>query len=278
MRNYRHIEVRPVAGALGAEIFGVDMAQDLGDEVVGEVRQALLDHLVIFLRDQKVTPQQQLAFAGRFGDPVEYPQLKGLPEAPMITPVVKLEHERSNFGGIWHADTTYMERPPMGTMLLAREVPPYGGDTLFANQYLAYEALSDGLKKTLEGLVGISSSAKAEVTKTREDRMKEAGAELKVLTAEHPIVRTHPETGRKALFTSDAHTAQIKGWTEKESLPLLKFLWEHQARPEFTCRFRWQVGSVAFWDNRCAMHNPINDYHGFRRIMHRVTLAGDRPA
>ncbi|MBS0518374.1 MAG: TauD/TfdA family dioxygenase [Proteobacteria bacterium] len=278
MRNYRHIEVRPVAGALGAEIFGVDMAQDLGDEVVGEVRQALLDHLVIFLRDQKVTPQQQLAFAGRFGDPVEYPQLKGLPEAPMITPVVKLEHERSNFGGIWHADTTYMERPPMGTMLLAREVPPYGGDTLFANQYLAYEALSDGLKKTLEGLVGVSSSAKAEVTKTREDRMKEAGAELKVLTAEHPIVRTHPETGRKALFTSDAHTAQIKGWTEKESLPLLKFLWEHQARPEFTCRFRWQVGSVAFWDNRCTMHNPINDYHGFRRIMHRVTLAGDKPA
>ncbi|SJZ53453.1 taurine dioxygenase [Enhydrobacter aerosaccus] len=278
MRNYQHIEVRPVAGALGAEIFGVDMARDLEDEVVGEVRQALLDHLVIFLRDQKVTPQQQLAFARRFGEPVEYPQLKGLPEAPMITPVVKLEHERHNFGGIWHADTTYMERPPMGTMLLAREVPPYGGDTMFANQYLAYESLSDGLKQTLEGLIGVSSSAKAEVTKTREDRMKEAGAELKVLTAEHPIVRTHPETGRKALFTSDAHTACIKGWTEKESAPLLRFLWEQQTKPEFTCRFRWQVGSVAFWDNRCTMHNPINDYHGFRRVMHRVTLAGDRPS
>jgi taurine dioxygenase len=277
MRNYRHIEVRPLAGALGAEVVGVDMARALDDEVVGEVRQAFLDHLVIFLRDQKVTPQQQVAFARRFGEPMEYPQLRGLPEAPLITPVVKLEHERNNFGGIWHSDTTYLAEPPMGSMLMALEVPPYGGDTMFANQYLAYEQLSDGLKKTLDGLVGISSSAKAEVSKTREDQMKAAGAALKVLTGEHPIVRTHPETGRKALYTSDAHTASIKGWTEKESLPLLKFLWDHQTKPEFTCRFRWQPGSLAFWDNRCAMHNPINDYHGFRRVMHRVTLKGDVP-
>jgi taurine dioxygenase len=277
MRNYRHIEVRPLAGALGAEVVGVDMARALDDEVVGEVRQAFLDHLVIFLRDQKVTPQQQVAFARRFGEPMEYPQLRGLPEAPLITPVVKLEHERNNFGGIWHSDTTYLAEPPMGSMLMALEVPPYGGDTMFANQYLAYEHLSDGLKKTLDGLVGISSSAKAEVSKTREDQMKAAGAALKVLTGEHPIVRTHPETGRKALYTSDAHTASIKGWTEKESLPLLKFLWDHQTKPEFTCRFRWQPGSLAFWDNRCAMHNPINDYHGFRRVMHRVTLKGDVP-
>ena len=222
MRNYRHIEVRPISGALGAEIHGVDISRDLEDDVVGEMRQAFLDHLVIFLRDQKVTPQQQVAFARKFGEPIEYPQLKGLPESPLITPVVKLEHERNNFGGIWHSDTTYLPVPPMGSMLLAREVPPYGGDTMFANQYLAYEALSDGLKKTLDGLMGVSSSAKADVTKTREDRMKAAGAELKVLTAEHPIVRTHPETGRKALYTSDAHTAHIQGWTEKESLPLLR--------------------------------------------------------
>ena len=279
MRNYRHIEVKPIAGALGAEIAGVDMARDLDDEVVAEVRHALLDHLVIFLRNQKATPQQQLAFARRFGQPIEYPQLKGLPEAPMITPVVKLEHERHNFGGIWHSDTTYLAEPPMGSMLLAREVPPYGGDTMFANQYLAYEALSDGLRKTLDGLVGISSSAKADVTRTREDALKQAGAGAtpKTLQAEHPIVRTHPETGRKALYTSDAHTACIKGWTEAESLPLLRFLWQHQVRPEFTCRFRWATGSLAFWDNRCAMHNPINDYHGFRRVMHRITLAGDKP-
>ncbi len=277
MRNYKHIEVRPIAGALGAEIHGIDMARDLDGEVVSEVRQAFLDHLVIFLRDQNVTPQRQLAFARKFGEPMEYPQLKGLPECPLVTPVVKLEHERNNFGGIWHSDTTYLETPPMGSMLLAKETPPTGGDTMFANQYLAYEALSDGLKKVLDGLIGISSSAKAEVSKTREDIMKAAGQELKVLTGEHPIVRTHPETGGKALYTSDAHTKQIKGWSEQESLPLLKFLWQHQVRPEFTCRFRWQPGSLAFWDNRCTLHNPINDYHGFRRVMHRITLKGDKP-
>ena len=277
MRSYRHIEVRPLAGALGAEVLGVDMAGDLEDEVVREVRQAFLDHLVIFLRDQSATPQQQVAFARRFGDPMEYPNLPGLPEEPLITPVVKLEHEHNNFGGVWHSDTTYLPEPPMGSMLLALEVPPHGGDTLFANQYLAYEALSDGLQETLDGLIGISSSAKAEASRTVEDRLKEAGVERKALTAEHPLVRTHPETGRKALYTSDAHTVSIKGWTEEESLPLLKFLWAHQIRPEFTCRFRWQPGSLAFWDNRAAMHNPINDYHGYRRVLHRITLAGDKP-
>ena len=279
MRNYRHIEVRPIAGALGAEIHGVDISRDLADDVVGEMRQAFLDHLVVFLRGQRVTPHQQLAFARKFGEPIEYPQLKGLPESPMITPVVKLEHERRNFGGIWHSDTTYLEKPPMGSMLLAREVPPHGGDTMFANQYLAYEALSDGLKQTLDGLLGVSSSFKADVTKTREDALRQAGAGAtpKQLSAEHPLVRTHPETGRKALYTSVAHTSHIKGWTEKESLPLLQFLWDHQTKAEFTCRFQWRVGSLAFWDNRCAMHNPINDYHGFRRVMHRITLAGDKP-
>jgi taurine dioxygenase len=165
----------------------------------------------------------------------------------------------------------------MGSMLLAREVPPYGGDTVFANQYMAYESLSDGLKATLDGLIGVSSSTKAEVSRTREDRLKAAGKETKALAAEHPIVRTHPETGRKALYTSSAHTSHIKGWTERESLALLEFLWEHQVRPEFTCRFRWETGSLAFWDNRCAMHNAINDYHGHRRVMHRITLAGDKP-
>ena len=277
MRSYRHIEVRPLAGALGAEVLGVDMAADLDDEVVREVRQAFLDHLVIFLRDQKVTPQQQVAFARRFGDPMEYPNLPGLPEEPLITPVVKLEHERNNFGGMWHSDTTYLPEPPMGTMLLALEVPPQGGDTMFANQYLAYEALSDGLREVLDGLTVINSSAKAEVSKTAEDRLKEAGVERKALTAEHPLVRTHPETGRKALYTSDAHTVAIEGWTEKESLALLRFLWEHQVKPEFTCRFRWRPGSLAFWDNRATMHNPINDYHGYRRVLHRVTLVGDKP-
>src|SRR5260370_11203997 len=193
MRNYRHIEVRPISGALGAELHGVDISRELEDDVVGEMLQAFLDHLVIFLRDQKPRPHQQVAFAGRSGEPIEYPQLKGLPESPLITPVIKLEHERNNFGGIWHSDTTYLPVPPMGSMLLAREVAPYGGDTMFANQYLAYEALSDGLQKTLDGLMGVSSSAKADVSKTREDRMKAAGQELQGLHAAHPSVRPPPQ-------------------------------------------------------------------------------------
>jgi len=276
-RHYRHIEVRPVAGALGAVVRGVDIARPLEDEVIAEVRQAFLDHLVVFIRDQKLTPQAQLAFAQRFGQPMEYPQLKGLPECPLVTPVVKLEHERVNFGGVWHSDTSYLARPPMASMLYAVETPPRGGDTLFANQYLAYETLSEGLRQTLAGLVGVNSSAKADVSKTREDRLRDAGAELKVLIGEHPVVRTHPETGRKALYLNFGHTARFRDWTEQESVPLLDYLFMHQVKPEFTCRFQWEPGSLAFWDNRCVQHYPVNDYHGFRRVMHRVTLEGDPP-
>jgi taurine dioxygenase len=275
--NYRHIAVRPIAGALGAEVDGVDIARSLGDEVVAEIRRALLDHLVVFFRGQRLTPQEQLAFARRFGEPVEYPQMKGLPECPLITPVVKLEHERFNFGGVWHSDTAYLERPPMASMLYAVAIPPYGGDTLFANQYLAYEALSEGLKTALAGLRGVNTSTKADVSRTREDRLREAGVELKPLIGIHPVVRTHPETGRKALYVNLGHTVHFEHWAKAESRPLLEYLFAHQVRPEFTCRFRWEPGSLAFWDNRCAQHNPVNDYHGFRRIMHRVTLAGDIP-
>jgi alpha-ketoglutarate-dependent taurine dioxygenase len=276
-RSYRHIQVRPIAGALGAEVRGVDIAQPLPAAVISELRQAWLDHLVIFIPKQQLSPQAQLDFARRFGEPVEYPQLKGLPECPLITPVIKLEHERVNFGGVWHSDTTYLERPPVASMLYAVETPPHGGDTLFANQYLAYESLSDRLKQVLAGLVAINSSTKAEVTRSREDRLRAAGAETKPLTGEHPVVRTHPETGRKALYVNAGHTTQFKGFTVEESAPLLDFLFRHQVKSEFTCRYRWEPGSLAFWDNRCTQHYPVNDYHGFRRIMHRVTLAGDTP-
>ena len=271
------LDVRPIAGALGAEIHGVDLSRPLDPATVGAIRAAWLEHLVVFFRGQALTPGQQLAFASAFGKPVEYPQLKGLPEYPMITPVVKLEHERVNFGGIWHSDTSYLERPPMASMLYALEVPAKGGDTMFANQYLAYETLSDGLKRTLDGLVGVNTSTKAAASRTREDRLKAAGEELKVLVGEHPVVRTHPETGRKALYVNVGHTERFRGWTEPESRPLLEYLFAHQVQPELTCRFRWEPGSLAFWDNRCAQHNPVNDYHGFRRVMHRVTLAGDVP-
>lgn len=273
------LDIRPIAGALGAEIHGVRLDQELDAGTVSAIRRALLDHLVIFFRDQELPPERFLALARRFGEPVEYPFVRGIEGYPHIIRVEKLEHETVNFGGIWHSDTTYLETPPMGTLLVAREVPPVGGDTLFANQYLAYETLSDGLKRLLEGLTAISSSAKADVTRTREDRVTSdpSSRARQDLTAEHPVVRTHPETGRKALYVNVAHTVRFADMSEAESAPILAYLFSHQTKPEFTCRFSWRVGSLAFWDNRAAQHNPVNDYHGHRRVMHRITLAGDRP-
>src|SRR5690606_11442617 len=227
---------------------------------------------------QKLAPRELLAFAACFGEPMEYPQLRGLPECPLVTPVVKLEHERHNFGGVWHTDTSYLDEPPMASMLYAVELPPYGGDTLVASQYAAYEALSEGLRTTLRGLIGTSSWAQAEVTRSRGARLREAGVQSKVLTGKHPIVRTHPETGRKSLYMSLGHTVRFDGWTEEESKPLLEWLFAHQVKPEFTCRFRWSPGTLASWDNRCALHNPVNDYHRFRRVLHRVSVNGAKPA
>jgi len=272
------MKVRRIAGALGAEIGGVDLRSLTGDQVA-EIRAAWLEHLVIFFRDQPLSPAEYMAFAKRIGKPIEYPLMKGISGFPEIVEVKKLEDEKVNFGGVWHSDTAYLEVPPMASMLVAREVPPHGGDTLFANQYLAYETLSEGMKRLLDPLVGVNSSAKADVTRTREERLKTDAREGKAseLVAEHPVVRTHPETGRKALYVNFAHTVRFRGMTDAESAPILGYLFEHQIRPEFTCRFSWEVGSLALWDNRCAQHNPVNDYHGHRRVMHRITLAGDRP-
>jgi len=272
-------DVRPLSGALGAEILGVDLAEDLDAERVAAIRRAWLEHLVIFFRDQQLSSSQYLAFARSLGEPIEYPFLNGLPDAPEIIPVLKLEHERVNFGGIWHSDTAYLEQPPMASMLIAREVPDVGGDTEFANMYLAYDTLSDGMKRLLDPLVAVNTSALADASKTREDRLKDnarAGSPTQYV-AEHPVVRVHPETGRRALYVSVAHTERFAGMTREESLPILQFLHRHQIRGEFTCRFRWRPGSIALWDNRCAQHNAINDYQGHRRLMHRITLAGDRP-
>lgn len=273
----QRITTTPIAGALGAEIGGVDLSRLLGADVVQAIRQALLDHLVIFFRDQDLTPANYMAFAEAFGTPIEYPLLKGIEGYPFMTEIVKLEHQTTNFGGMWHSDTTYLDIPPMGSMLYALEVPPHGGDTLFANQYLAYETLSAPLRTFLDGLTAINTSAKADISKTREDMISKAGAAAPDYFAEHPVVRTHPETGRRSLYVNVSHTSHFKGMTEAESAPILHFLFEHQIRPEFTCRFRWRPGSLAFWDNRCTQHNPINDYQGFRRVMRRITLAGDRP-
>ena len=273
------LAVQPVAGALGAEISGVDLSKPLDDTVFAEMRQAWLEHLVVFFRDQDLSPAQFLAFARRVGTPIEYPFVKGLDEYPEIIPVLKLAHEKINFGGIWHSDTSYLDVPPMASMLIAREVPPAGGDTEFANMYRAYETLSDGMRHLLDGLVAVNSSANADVSRTREDRLKDSARDdaRKEYVATHPVVRVHPETGRRALYVNIAHTVRFEGMTKEESAPILDYLYRWQVRPELTCRFRWEPGSIALWDNRCARHNAINDYPGHRRLMHRITLAGDTP-
>ena len=267
------IEVQPLSGAIGAEITGVDLSRPLDPDLLAEVRGAFLDHLVVCFRDQELAPGDELAFARQMGEPVLYPQLEGLRGFPLITEVVKRENERVNFGGVWHSDTAYLESPPKASQLYAVEVPPQGGDTIFANQYIAWETLSEGLKKTLAGLAAVNTSSKPEISRTRDDRLREKGESLKVLSAVHPVVRIHPESGRKALYVNRAHTVRFEGWTEPESRPLLEYLFEHQVRPEFTCRIRWEKGTLTLWDNRCAQHLPLNDYQGYRRLMHRVALA-----
>ena len=273
------MKIKRIAGALGAEISEIDLTQPLSPDLTQEIRNVFLKNSVIFLRHQPLTSEQFMNFAKAMGEPIEYPFVKGFAEFPQIIEVKKLEHEKVNFGGVWHSDTTYLEKPPMGSMLLSKEIPPYGGDTLFACQYAAYEALSDTMQRLLDGLQGLNTSAKADVSKTREDRIKSDGNESspKSFSSAHPVVRTHPETGRKALYVNVAHTAGIEGLSDKESASLLSFLFEHQVKPEFTCRWAWESDALAFWDNRCTQHNPVNDYHGFRRVLHRITLQGDTP-
>jgi taurine dioxygenase len=234
---------------------------------------------VLVVRGQSLDAEAFERVAEMFGTASDYPFLKGLPGHPHITEVVKLEHETVNFGGVWHSDTTYLPSPPTATLLIARETPPAGGDTLFASQAHAYDALSEGMKRLLAPLRAVSSSAKADVSRTREDRLRDAAREdaPPLFEASHPVVRTHPETGRRALYLNEAHTVRFEGMTEAESAPLLEWLFRHQVRPEFTCRVSWAPGTLAIWDNRQVLHNPINDYHGHRRVMHRITLAGDVP-
>lgn len=271
------IQVQKISGSLGAVIDGVDL-RTLDEPTTKRIRKAFLDHKVIFFRNQDLAPKEFLDFSAQFGKPIEYPFVKGIDGYPHIIQVMKRENEVTNFGGIWHCDTLYLEEPPMGTILLGKELPPYGGDTLFANQVAAYNALSDGLKKTLSTLTAVNTSAKADASKTREDRIKDSGgSKPEDLVSYHPAVRTHPETGEKVLYVNVAHTERFDGWTAEESAPLLNFLHQHQIKPEFTCRFQWAPGSIAFWDNRACQHNPINDYHGHKRSMHRITLGGDKP-
>ena len=259
------LEIRPLAGAIGAEIFGVDLAHELDGDTIAAIRQAWLDHLVIFFRDQNLTPAQLLAFARRFGEPIEYPFVKGLDGFPEITPVVKLEHERSI-----SAASGIPTRPISNARRWARccsraRCRPMAATRCSPTCISPTRPCRPGMRRLLDGLVAVNSSAKADVTKTREDRMRDGATRRRAarIRAEHPVVRTHPETGRKALYVNGGHTRALQGHDRGGKRAAARFLFAHQTRPEFTCRFRWDVGSLAFWDNRCAQHNPINDYHGY---------------
>ncbi|MCH8953157.1 MAG: TauD/TfdA family dioxygenase [Proteobacteria bacterium] len=274
------LTINPLSGALGAEITGIDLAR-LDDPTFDAIHAAFLDHQVLVFRGQHLSAAEYTALARRFGEPAEYPFAKGLEGHPEITMIVKEAHQVSNFGGIWHTDTTYRPKPPKATMLMALETPPSGGDTLFACQYQAYEALPEAMKQRLAGLHGVSSSAKnasaLRATHLATGSMRAAENAARTLTATHPAVRRHPETGRLALYLNRSHTVRFAELTPEESAPLLDQLFDHQTRPEFTARIRWRPGTVVIWDNRSCQHRAINDYDGHRREMWRITLEGETP-
>tara|TARA_B100000963_G_scaffold359660_1_gene387637 strand:- start:224 stop:1048 length:825 start_codon:yes stop_codon:yes gene_type:complete len=273
------MHIHSLSPTLGSVILGLNLSQPLTEDILAELRAVWLDRQVIVLRNQSLSSDQYLAFARQLGTPDIYPFLKGLEGFPEITPILKKETETVNFGGVWHSDTTYQPRPPMATMLYALELPPIGGDTLFSNQVQAYETLSDGLKETLATLKIICRPDKITAMATRADRIAEQGRDTSKdnLVGIHPVIRTHPETERKSLYVNPAHSCHFEGWSIAESDGLLNFLYAHQIREEFQCRHVWQEGDLAIWDNRCTLHYPVNDYHGHRRLLHRITLKGDKP-
>jgi taurine dioxygenase len=279
------IEIRPMAGALGADIVGVDLSRPLDDAAFAAIERALHEHLVIFFQGQTLTPEQHLALTRRFGPISRSPYIKHMDDYPDIIAVLKEAEERkiSTFGNAWHSDFSFLEEPPLGSVLYAREVPSHGGDTLFANMYAAYEALSPGLRRVLDGLKAIHTGKPYGVGGLPQDLAvsRSIGIERNQPEADretaHPVVRLHPATGRKALFVNSIYTTRFEGMTAAESKPLLDFLYAHATQPEFTCRLRWRQGDLAVWDNRCTMHYAINDYDGQRRLMHRTTIKGERP-
>jgi taurine dioxygenase len=286
---YRRIEVKPIAGALGAEIGGVDLGR-LDDATFKEIEAAWLEHLVVFFRKQSITPEQQLAFAKRFGHIHHHPFMKGMDEHPDILEIIKEEGDTKAFGEVWHTDQMFNPKPAKATILYAKETPDAGGDTLFANMYLAYDTLSEPMKALLAGVKTWNVGDRKRLSQTKDIAVARDGRyagnqkmAAKVrdpgdvpTEAAHPLVRTHPETGRKALYISN-HTQTLDGFKDAEARPIIDFLRTHAVEPELTCRFRWEVGSLAIWDNRCAQHRALNDYHGKRRRMHRITIAGDVP-
>lgn len=275
MKN--QLEIRTLGATIGAEIHGINLAEPPGDGEVDALRAALATYGVIFFRDQRLAPEQHIALAERFA-PINVNRFfTPVAGHPTVAEVRKEADQTTNIGGSWHTDHSYDQVPALGSILYAVEVPPSGGDTLFASMYAAYDTLSDGLKATLEGLRARHSSrhvfgAANPYAAERTGRI--GNAEAATQDAVHPVVIRHPDSGRKALYVNPGFTLGFEGWSDAESRPLLEYLYAHATRPEFTCRFHWREGSVAFWDNRASWHYALNDYGGHRRLMHRVTLEG----
>lgn len=276
--------LQPLSPACGAEVTGIDLTR-ADDAAMQAVFAALAAHGVLFFRDQQLTPGQQVAVTRRFGTVLRVPYIRHLDAHPDIIAVLKEADERriSTFGGSWHSDFSFLDEPPSLTLLYAIELPPVGGDTLWASQYAAYDALSPGMQRLLDPLrcvqtawphgtrgPGIDAPVSRSVGMVRGD----PAADREVL---QPVVRVHPVTGRRALFVNPVYSQRFEGMTEAESRPLLQFLFQHAASPEFCCRLRWEPGTLAVWDNRCLLHLAINDYDGSRRLLHRTTVAGERP-
>ena len=276
--TYRTIEVKPLSKVVGAEIFGVDLATDIGDEQFCEIRTAFRAYGVIFFRDQELTPEQHIGFARRWGEINVNRFFRPVDGYPLIAEVLKEPHQQENIGGGWHTDHSYDLEPALGSVLYAREVPEIGGDTLFASMSAAFDALSDGLKDLLRGLNAEHSSRRVfgpqRDVGTGEFRERLGNPDKATQDAVHPVVIRHPETQRESLYVNADFTVRFEGWTDAESRPLLQYLYQHGARAEFTCRFRWRRGSLAFWDNRATWHHALNDYPGERRYMHRITIEG----
>ncbi|WP_129781842.1 TauD/TfdA dioxygenase family protein [Peristeroidobacter soli] len=261
--------VRPMSGHAGAEIDNVDLSKPLCVEQKNGIRDALARHGVVFFRKQSITPAQHDRFARLFGEPTDVKMVDTVPDFPHMSLVAKAEEQLDNIGGGWHADQTFHDVPPWGTVLVARELPAFGGDTLFSSMGAAYEALSEGLKKMLDGLRAVHDNSmigKLLASKTGKPHIPR--------TAVHPVVVRNPLTGRKSLFVNRAYTTHFEGWSERDSEALLSYLFIHGQRPEFQCRFRWEPGSIAFWDNIQVWHYAANDYHGQRRVMHRIAIKG----
>jgi taurine dioxygenase len=284
---YDHLEVRPLTGALGAEVFapggGALDVTTLTDEQWAEVRRASVDHLVVFFRDQSLDLDSFTAFAERWGPFGDDPFVAGLDSHPHVVKVLKEADEKVPlvFGGAWHSDWSFQQEPPAFTILYGHDVPDHGGDTLWSNLYLAADHLSAGLRSTLAGLRAVHSPQKAYGAQATHNELVE---NMRILYGEdahlrraQPVLRRHPDSGRTALFVNWGYTESIEGWRPDESAALLSHLYEVSQHPAYTCRFRWQPGSIAVWDNRCTLHNPIADYAGQRREMWRITVRGEEP-